>query len=67
MSEGAALLQTTFEIRFVLYFLGVVFLYSVLLIDFLLTVKAATLIFLSERGKAISSAKQWKSVLFIIW
>ena len=56
MSEGAALLQTTFEIRYVLYFLGGVFLYSVLLIDFLLTVKAATLIFLSERGKAISSA-----------
>ena len=31
------------------------------LIDFLLTVKAATLIFMSERGLAIFSAKQGKS------
>ena len=30
-------------------------------IDFLLTVKAATLIFISGRGSAISSAKQGKS------
>ena len=28
------------------------------LIDFLLTVKAATLIFISERGSAISSVKE---------
>ena len=32
-----------------------------ILIDFLLTVKAATLIFISGRGSAISSAKQGKS------
>ena len=31
------------------------------LIDILLTVKAATLIFISGRGSAISSAKQGKS------
>ena len=31
------------------------------LIDLSLTVKAATLIFMSERGSAISSAKQGKS------
>ena len=31
------------------------------LIDFLLTVKAATLIFISGRGSAISSAKERKS------
>ena len=31
------------------------------LIDFLLTVMAATLIFISGRGKAISSAKEGKS------
>ena len=31
------------------------------LIDFSLTVKAATLIFISGRGSAISSAKQGKS------
>ena len=31
------------------------------LIDFSLTVKAATLIFISERGSAISSAKEGKS------
>ena len=30
-------------------------------IDFLLTVKAATLIFISGRGSAISSAKEGKS------
>ena len=34
---------------------------SLVLIDFLLTVKAATLIFISGRGSAISSAKQGKS------
>ena len=33
------------------------------LIDFLLTVKAATLIFISRRGSAISSAKEGKSGL----
>ena len=31
------------------------------LIDFLFTVKAATLIFISGRGSAISSAKEGKS------
>ena len=34
------------------------------LIDFSLTVKAATLIFISVRGSAISSAKQGKSGSF---
>ena len=34
------------------------------LIDFLLTVKAATLIFISGRGSAISSSKQGKSGSF---
>ena len=33
----------------------------VILIDFLLTVKAANLIFISGRGSAISSAKEGKS------
>ena len=33
----------------------------VVLIDFSLTVKAATLIFISGRGSAISSAKEGKS------
>ena len=37
------------------------------LIDFWLTVKAVTLIFISGRGSAISSAKQGNQVLFIIW
>ena len=37
------------------------------LIDFLLTVKAVTLIFISGRGSAISSAKEGKSGVFIIW
>ena len=39
------------------------------LIDFSLTVKAATLIFISGRGSTISSAKKFKGfqVLFIIW
>ena len=37
------------------------------LIEFLLTVKAATLIFISGRGSAISSAKQWKSGSIINW
>ena len=36
------------------------------LLNFSLTVKAATLIFISERGSAISSAKEGKSGLFII-
>ena len=35
-----------------------------ILIDFSLTVKAATLIFISGRGLAISSAKQGKSGLY---
>ena len=34
---------------------------SSILIDFTLTVKAATLIFISGRGSAISSAKEGKS------
>ena len=38
-----------------------------LLLDFSLTVKAATLIFISGRGSAISSAKEGRSVFFIIW
>ena len=37
------------------------------LIDFSFTVKAATLIFISGRGSAISSSKEGKSGLFIIW
>ena len=32
--------------------------HEVVLLDFLLTVKAATLIFISGRGSAISSAKE---------
>ena len=32
--------------------------FSIVLLDFSLTVKAATLIFISGRGSAISSAKQ---------
>ena len=39
----------------------------ILLIDFLLTVKVATLIFISGRGSAISPAKEGKSGSFIIW
>ena len=35
--------------------------------DFSLTVKAATLKFISGRGSTISSAKEGKSGLFIIW
>ena len=38
-----------------------------LLIDFSLTVKAATLIFISGRGSAIASANKGNQVLFIIW
>ena len=37
-----------------------------MLLDFSLTVKAATLIFISVRGSAITSAKG-NQVLFIIW
>ena len=37
------------------------------LIDFWLTVKAATQIFISGRGSAFSSSKQGNQVLFIIW
>ena len=36
-------------------------LFAKVLIDFSLTVKAATLIFISGRGSAVSSAKQGKS------
>ena len=36
------------------------------LLDFSLTVKAATLIFISGCGSAISSAKEGNQVLFII-
>ena len=35
--------------------------YILVFIDFSLTVKAATLIFISERGSTISSAKEGKS------
>ena len=38
-----------------------------MLIDFSLTVKAATVIFISGRGSAISSAEEGNQVLFIIW
>ena len=38
-----------------------VLLYKLLLLDFSLTVKAATLIFISGCGSAISSAKEGKS------
>ena len=38
--------------------------FQMVLIDFSLTVKAATLIFISGRGSAISSAKQGKSGSF---
>ena len=37
------------------------------LLDFSLTVNAATLIFISGRGLTISSAKEEKSFFFIIW
>ena len=37
------------------------------LLDFSLTVKAATLIFISGWGSAISSAKEGKSSFVIIW
>ena len=36
-----------------------------ILLDFSLTVKAATLIFISGRGSAISSAKQGKSMFYL--
>ena len=42
-------------------------LYRNVLIGFSLTVKAATLIFISGRGSAISSAKEGNQVSFIIW
>ena len=43
--------------------------HNILLIDFSLTVKATTLIFISGRGSAISSAKERKrnQVLYMIW
>ena len=40
---------------------------TVALIDFSLTVKVATLIFISGRGSAISSAKQGKSGSIILF
>ena len=40
---------------------------SEILLDFSLTVKAATLIFIFGRGSAISSTKEGNQVLFIIW
>ena len=49
-----------------IYLIGKPDMISVLL-DFSLTVKVATLIFISGRGSAISSAKEGKSGLFIIW
>ena len=39
----------------------------IVLIEFSLTAKAATLIFISGRGSAISYAKEEKSGLFLIW
>ena len=41
--------------------------YETILIDFSLTVKAATLIFISGCGSAISYAKEGNQVLLIIW
>ena len=38
-----------------------------ILLDFSLTVKAATLIFISGCGSATSSAKEGNQVLFIFW
>ena len=44
------------------YFERLLYIYDLhVLIDFSLTVKAATLIFISGRGSAISSAKEGKS------
>ena len=43
------------------YLISVFHNYYSLLLDFSLTVKAATLIFISGRGSAISSAKEGKS------
>ena len=40
---------------------------SLVLIDLSLTVKAATLIFISGHGSAISSAREGKSGSIIIW
>ena len=40
---------------------------SMVLLDFSLTVKAETLIFISGCGPAIPSAKEGNQVLFIIW
>ena len=40
---------------------------TMVLLDFSLTVKAATLIFIFGRGAAISSTKEGKSGLFVIW
>ena len=39
----------------------------IVLIEFSLTAKAATSIFISGRGSAFSYAKEGKSALFIIW
>ena len=41
--------------------------HSYILIDFSLTVKAETLIFIYWRGSAISSVKKGNQVLFIFW
>ena len=40
---------------------------DILLIDFSLTVKAATLIFISGRGPAFHLLNKGNQVLFIIW
>ena len=39
----------------------------IVLIDFSLTVKVATVIYMSGRGSAVSSAKEGKSGFSIIW
>ena len=39
----------------------------IVLIGFSLTAKAATLVFMSRRGSAVSYAKEVKSGLLIIW
>ena len=41
--------------------------YITVLLDFSLTVKVSTIIFISVRGSAISTAKEGIQVLFIIW
>ena len=55
------------EILIYSYCLDHPFWVNVVFFDFTLTVKAATLIFISGCGSAISLAKEGNSGLFIIW